>query len=255
MKVWLASLLLLGGCSGQVAASDGTPPREELVVFAAASLTEAFADIATGFELANPDTKIIFNSAGSQQLAGQIIAGAPADVFASADTRQMDNVAEQGLLAAAPVPFAQNELAIAVERGNPLDINGLEDLARPDLAVVLAADEVPAGRYTNEMLAAKGIPVAPVSREPSVRAALSRVVLGEADAGVVYRSDISANSGDVTGVAIPAEDNIIATYPAAVIAGGNHSEAGQLFVAYLVGTNGQATLLDHGFGVLPSEGS
>jgi molybdate transport system substrate-binding protein len=168
----LALGLLLAGCAGDDAGSAG--PDGELVVFAAASLTDALGALADVFE-ERTGVPVLLNLAGSQTLATQLVEGAPADVFVSADAAQMDVVASAGLLAGAPVTAATNRLAIAVEAGNPLGVTGLEDLARPELVVVLPAESVPAGRYAREVLSHAGVDVRPASLEQSVRAALARV--------------------------------------------------------------------------------
>jgi len=160
-------------------------PSGEVVVFAAASLTDALEAIAADLEAATPGLDVVFSFAGSQQLAAQIAEGAPADVFASADETQMDVVADAGLVAGEPRTFARNSLAIAVEPGNPLGIRGLADLARADVTLVLADEDVPAGRYAAAALEAAGVTVAPASLEVDVRAVLSKVALGEADAAPV----------------------------------------------------------------------
>ncbi len=250
---WIAGLLLallLAACGGGASDGAGTPdpaPRGEVVVFAAASLTEAFEQIGERFTQANPGLTVTYNFAGSQQLAGQIVEGAPADVFASANQRQMDVVGEAGLIAGESRPFASNLLAIAVEPGNPLGIGGLADLATPDLVLVLAAEEVPAGRYAQEALDAAGVEVSPASREPDVRAVLSRVALGEADAGIVYASDVAAAGGEVEGVPIPADDNVRATYPVAALADAPNPEGARAFADFVRSADAQGILADHGF--------
>lgn len=230
----LAVALLLAGCGR---ASGG----EQVVVFAAASLTEAFEQLAA----VHPGPAVRLNLAGSQQLAGQLVAGAPADVFAPADEVQLERVAP--LLAGAPVPFATTGLAIAVEAGNPHGIASLTDLTTEGLVVVLAAAEVPAGRYAEQALAAAGVVLQPASREPDVRAALSKVRLGEADAALVYATDVAAADG-VDAVALPAAHQVTVTYRAAVLAGAPNPQAAQDFVAFLTTAEAQDLLADLGFG-------
>ncbi|MPZ88594.1 MAG: molybdate ABC transporter substrate-binding protein [Nitriliruptorales bacterium] len=251
----LAGLLLtLTGC-GAGAAGGGSqqatgPPSAvsgEVTVFAAASLTGAFEDLGEAFVERNPEAEMTFNFAGSQQLAGQIVHGAPADVFASANPTQMDVVADADLLASEPEVFATNLLEIAVEPGNPLGIQGLEDLAAPEVTLVLAAPDVPAGQYAAEALDGAGVEVDPASLEIDVRAALSKVALGEADAGIVYVSDMTAHDG-VEGVAIPGEQNIRASYPIATVASSPNPGAASAFVRFTRFGPGQRILADHGFG-------
>ena len=247
----LALVLLAAGCD---AAADGEEPggardgrAGEVLVFAAASLTDAFGALGDAFTDGNPQVEVVLNLAGSQTLASQIVEGAPADVFASADTTQMDVVARAGDLAADPQVFTVNRLAIAVEPGNPLGITGLEDLADPELLLVLSAEEVPAGRYARQALDAAGVAVTPVSLERDVRAARSKVELGEADASIVYASDIVAAGSRVAGVDLPAEHNVTATYPIARLAGARNPEVADAFVAFVLSARGQAMLAEYGF--------
>jgi molybdate transport system substrate-binding protein len=188
---------------------------------------------------------VTFNFAGSQQLATQIAEGAPADVFASADRWQMDTAG--GDVTGDPLVFAHNRLAIVVEPGNPMRITALPDLARDDVTVVLAAEQVPAGRYSRDLLARVGVMVSPVSLETDVRAVLTKVALGEADAGIVYTSDIVAAGDRVDGVAVPDDHGVIATYPMAVLDGAPNPDAGRLFVDAVRSAAGQASLGRHGF--------
>lgn len=246
------SLVAVGACGTAGAdpatdATDGTVTGE-VTVFAAASLTDAFTELGTTFQRAHPGTTVTFNFAGSQQLATQITTGgAPADVFASANQTQMDEVADAGLLAGDPVVFARNRLEVVVEPGNPADVTTLADLGRDDVTVVLAADEVPAGQYAREALDAAGVAVRPVSLETDVRAVLTKVSLGEVDAGIVYTSDVAAADGRVEGVTIPDEDNLIADYPIAVMQGAPNARAARAFLAMVRSHAGRETLDAHGF--------
>lgn len=221
-------------------------PSAELTVFAAVSLTDAFEDVRTAFVAQHSGVNVVVNYAGSQTLASQIIEGAPADVFASADAAQMDRVVAEGRVSGRPEIFASNVLAIAVAPGNPLGIQGLDDLADPALLVVLPAEEVPAGRYSRSALEVAGVAVQPVSLEPSVRAALSKVELGEADASIVYASDVVAADA-VTGVPIPAAQNVAAQYPVAVLNHAPNPAIAAEFVAYVRSDAGQHVLATHGF--------
>lgn len=251
--VVLVLALLLAACGGTTDGSDApaTDPGDpratgELVVFAAASLTDAFEELGDVLESASPGLSVTFNLAGSQTLASQIVEGAPADVFASASGAQMDVVAEAGL-AVDPAPFVTNLLAIAVEPGNPLGITGLEDLARDDVVLVLAGEEVPAGQYAAEALEQAGVAVSPASLEVDVRATLGKVALGEADAAIVYASDVVAAGDTVEGVAIPDEHNVVATYPVAVLADAANPDAAAAFLALLRSDEGLAVLERFGF--------
>lgn len=221
--------------------------RNQLTVLAAASLSDAFTAIGERFEAAHDGVVVRFAFAGSQQLAAQVLDGAPADVFASADRTQMDTVVAAGAVAGAPRPFARNGLAIAVEPGNPRDLDALADLADPALTLVLAAPGVPAGRYARRLLDAAQVRVRPDSLETDVRAVLSKVALGEADAGIVYASDVVAADGDVAQVPIPADQDITATYPIAALAHTPSPDLATAFVDFVLSDPGQALLAEHGF--------
>lgn len=246
-------LLLIAGCAPapaddlRAAAADGATPSGVLVVQAAASLVDAFAEIATDVEAIHPGLDVILNTAGSQILAAQVRQGAPADVIATADPAPLRALAQEGLLAGAPRVMARNALAIAVEPGNPLDIGGLTDLGRADVVVVLAAPDVPAGALAARALAAAGVTIAPASLELDVRAVLGRVVLGEADAGLVYRTDVVAADGDVEAVDVPVALSGTAEYPIAVLDAAPNPAAADAFVAHVLGERGQAVLDAHGF--------
>lgn len=248
---------LLAACDGggraaapSPAAASGTRAgvvSGDLTVFAASSLTDAFEDLGERFEQANPDVAVAFNFGSSSTLATQITEGAPADVFASANQTQMDVVDEAGLVAGERTDFAGNSLQIAVEPGNPKGIESLEDLEQPENTVVIAAKEVPAGEYAGQALDAQGIAIEPASLETDARAVLSRVALGEADAGIVYASDVVAAGDDVEGVEIPADRNVPATYPIVTLAEAPNSHAAAAFVDYVLSGEGQQVLNEFGF--------
>ncbi len=229
---------------------DPGPGPEALLVLAAASLTEAFEAIGAEFAATDGGVPVTFSFAGSQTLAAQLVEGAPADVFAAADAARMNVVAAAGLLAAgsAPTTFATNRLAIAVEPGNPRAVAGLAALARDDLVVVLPVEEVPAGLAARQVLDAAGVAGAPASLERDVRAALTKVALGEADATIVYTSDLVAAAGRVDDVAIPDDVNVVATYPIAVLADATSRAGAERFVAFVLSPRGRAILAEHGFG-------
>jgi len=228
--------------------ASGQALSGQLTVFAASSLTDAFEDLGERFTRTNPDVEVAFNFGSSSTLATQIVqGGAPADVLASASPTPMNDVAGAELLAGQPQTFTRNTLEIAVERGNPLHIQSLADLTRPDVTTVLAAEEVPAGGYTRHALDVAGIQVTPASLEVDVRAVLSRVELGEADAGVVYVSDIVAAGDAVEGVQIPPERNVPASYPVAALAEAPNPQAAEAFVDYVLSDEAQATLTEYGF--------
>jgi molybdate transport system substrate-binding protein len=244
--VLAAAALALAACGGgnDSGGSPGSGSSNEIKVFAAASLTAAFTDLGKRFTGANGGTKVTFNFAGSQALATQIRQSAPADVFASADTTNMDKVKD---LVGMPQSFASNLLAIVVEKGNPKGVKGLTDLGRSDLKVVLAAEDVPAGRYAKQVLDKAGVRVAPVSQEDNVKAVVTKVSLGEADAGIVYVTDVTAGGGKVEGVAIPRTSNVLATYPIAVANATKAQDKAQAFVDLVLSAQGQQVLEQYGF--------
>jgi molybdate transport system substrate-binding protein len=239
----LAALAFAGGACGATSDARDVQSRE-LSVFAAASLTDAFTQLAGDFTDAHPDVKVNLNFAGSNDLVTQVQQGAPADVLATADPKNMDAAVD---LMGAPQAFAGNKLVIAVAPGNPEHITGLADLARKDLKVVLAAPEVPAGKYAEQALARAGVTVGPVSLEVSVKGVVTKVSLGEADAGIVYATDVDAAQGKLEGVAIPDDVNVIANYPIAALAASGHPEDAQAFVDLVLSAEGQKVLADYGF--------
>jgi molybdate transport system substrate-binding protein len=230
-------------------ASSGvdTPVSGDVTVFAASSLTDAFRQVGAKMTKTNPDARLTFNFGSSSTLATQITNGAPADVFASADEANMQKIVEAKLTDGAPMTFAGNRLEIAVAAGNPKLITTLADLARPDVALVLAAPTVPAGKYALEALAKAGVTAKPVSQEVDVRAVLNKVSLGEADAGIVYVTDVMSAAGRVTGVNIPEQQQVVARYPVAVVKDSKNKALAHRFVGYLVSPAGQSTLAEFGF--------
>jgi molybdate transport system substrate-binding protein len=217
-----------------------------VTVFAAASLTEAFTDIGTALGAGDPSLSVRYSFAGSGALVTQVEQGAPADVVATADTTSMARLVAAGLVET-PTTFARNQLQILVAPGNPLGIASLADLARPDLKVVLGDETVPAGKYAAQVLQAAGVTVAPVSKEADVKAAVAKVTLGEADATIVYVTDVAAAGAKGQGVAIPDGQNVVAEYPIAVVkATGNHAGA-VAFVDAVVHGSGQDALRQRGF--------
>jgi molybdate transport system substrate-binding protein len=243
--VLAATALGLAACGGGGSGGSGGQSPAEIKVFAAASLTAAFTELGRRYTAAQ-GTKVTFNFAGSQALATQIGQGAPADVFASAD---LDNMAKVKDLVGTPQSFASNRLAIVVEQGNPRGIRTLDDLAGGDVKVVLAAGEVPAGRYAKQVLDRAGVKVTPVSQEDNVKAVVAKVSLGEADAGIVYATDVAAGGARVEGVDIPREQNVVATYPIATVKAGKAQDAAQAFMDLVLSGQGQQVL--HRYGFLP----
>ncbi|MEV1047178.1 molybdate ABC transporter substrate-binding protein [Streptomyces sp. NPDC049916] len=228
----------------QATSSASGAPKADLTVLAASSLTDVFKEAGAAYEKENPGTKVTFSFAGSQELAAQVKQGSPADALVTADTKTMDGLtADTGK----PTVIAKNRLVIAVGEGNPEKVESLKDLSGSKLKVVLAAPEVPVGRYSQQVLDAQKIEVRPVSQEPNVRAVLSKVSLGEADAGLVYKTDAATAPDKVDAVEIPDAENAIASYPAATLKTSEHSEAAAAFVAWLSTPDAQKILQGAGF--------
>jgi molybdate transport system substrate-binding protein len=234
-------------------------PSRTVTVFAAASLTDAFTELGRSMERKTPGLTVRFNFAGSQQLVSQMEHGAAADVLASADQRWMQEAADHGLVTGEPVVFARNRLVVLVPASNPGRIGRLEDLARPGLKLVLAGESVPAGRYSREVLAklaaAPGFPARYaaralanlVSEEENVKGVVAKVQLGEADAGLAYRSDVTpAVAARVRVLEIPDERNVLAEYPIAVAVGAADAAGAREFVAQVLSAEGQRILARHG---------
>jgi molybdate transport system substrate-binding protein len=228
-------------------------------VFAAASLTESFRELGRVFEQGHPGVTVQFNFAGSQQLALQMEQGAPADVFASADQRWMDYARDKGLVQGDAPVFARNRLVVIVPRTNPARIGGLPDLVRRGTKVVLAAEAVPVGKYSREALTrlgkVQGFPAEydrkvlanVVSQEENVKSVVAKVQLGEADAGMVYRSDVTpAVARYVRVFEIPEGSNVLAEYPIAVVKSSHNAAAARAFVDLVRGDDGQRVLRQHG---------
>lgn len=233
--------LLFGAC--REASTAGRPA----ILFAAASLTKPFQELAAAFERSHPGQRVELHFAGTPQLVVQLQAGAPADLLASADLTNMQRVVDLGRTASPPVPFARNRLTIVTAAANPHAIRSLADLARPELRVLLCGPEVPAGRYAREALAKAGITLQSRSDEPSVKAVVSKIRLGEADAGIVYVTDATAAGPDVAAVLIPDEHNVVASYPVALLHGGHAPQVAAAFLAFLRADEGQRILQASGF--------
>lgn len=233
----------LGACGSD---SDSATNRT-VTVLAAASLTKAFTALAEQFEADNEGTRVELGFAASSELVTQIEQGAEADVFASADEANIDKVIDAGEADGAPVAFARNRLEIAVERGNPAGIRTLADLADPELVVVLCAPEVPCGKYADQILDTAGVTVRPASREDSVSSTLGKVELGEADAAIVYASDV-ATSDKVDGVVIPDSSNVVTTLPMIRLKAGTNDALAQRWIDFVLAR--RATLVSD-FGFLP----
>ncbi|MDR1266035.1 MAG: molybdate ABC transporter substrate-binding protein [Propionibacteriaceae bacterium] len=235
--------------------STGTPAEtsaeaRELLVLAAASLTESFTDLGRAFEAAHPGVSVSLSFDGSSTLVTQIQGGAPADVFASADQANMDKLVASGE-AVAPITFAANSLVVAVPAANPAGVGALSDLADPNITTVVCAPEVPCGAAAQRVFAAASLTVSPASLEQNVKAVLTKVALGEADAGLVYATDAAAAGADVAVVALPDDPAVAAaartTYPIVALQAAPQAELAQAFVDYILGPEGQAVLAGYGF--------
>jgi molybdate transport system substrate-binding protein len=247
--IGVASAVLLTGCGSGGTSAPATPAAapQTLTVLAAASLTETFNALGKQFETDHPGVSVKFNYAGSSDLAQQIVNGAPADVFASASDATMKTVTDADLTAAKPVTFAKNVLQIATPPGNPKKIATFADLAEPDIKVVVCAPQVPCGSATQKVETASGVTLKPVSEENSVTDVLNKVTSGEADAGLVYQTDVQSAGGEVSGVAFPESSEAVNVYPIAVLTGGKSADLAQAFVDLVTGTEGQQVLADAGF--------
>jgi molybdate transport system substrate-binding protein len=223
--------------------------KTTLTVLAAASLTNAFGEMKAAYAKDHPDVTLRFSFAGSQELAAQVRSGAPADVIATADEKTMTGLSKYVV---DPEPFVTNRLTIVVGKGNPKHIETLADLARGDVKVVLAGPTVPAGRYARQILARAKVNVRPKSEPTDVRQVLTPVRLGEADAGIVYVTDVKdAGGSQLQAVSIPAKQNLVAAYPVAAIKDSEHAAAAKAFAAWLRTPAATAILTEHGFGTPP----
>ena len=248
VALWLGGALLLTGCAGDPPSSSGPEAGRELMVFAAASLSGPFTDLAEEFETAHSGTTVRLNFAGSADLASQIRSGAPADVFASADGLNMDKVTNAGLADTDPAPFATNTLTIAVPPGNPAGITGFGDLGEPGRQVVMCAEQVPCGAAAAQLEAATGTEITPVSEETSVSGVLGKVAAGEADAGLVYVTDVLAAAGKVEEVPFPEADQAVNTYPIVRISPSPQEQLADDFIQFVLSAEGQDVLRKAGFG-------
>ncbi len=242
--------IFLVSCGGTPSAGAAATPDTvsgAINVFAAASLTAAFKDEGTAFQTKHPDARVTFDFAGSASLVTSINNGAPADVFASADQPNMDKVVNAGNATSSPANFATNKLQIVVPPSNPKGIKGLADLANPGTVVILCAPAVPCGNYANQALTKAGVKVTPKSQEQDVNAVVSKVSLGEADAGIVYVTDVKAAGAKVSGVDIPDAQNVTASYPIATVRGAANPKGGSAFVDFVLSLPGQAILANYGF--------
>ncbi|MGW0229938.1 molybdate ABC transporter substrate-binding protein [Actinopolymorpha singaporensis] len=260
----LAGLVGLAGCGGGTnSAGDdsGNPPGRSatstkshmpkvsgtITVFAAASLTESFTTLGKEFEAAHPGVTVRLSFGGSSALATQINQGAPADVFASAAPANMQAVTEQGHGAGSPTTFVRNQLVIAVPKGNPKHVRGLDDLTRPGTKVALCAEQVPCGAAARRALTAAHVKLTPVTLEPDVKGALTKVRIREVDAALVYRTDVRSAASDVDGVEFPESAKAVNAYPIVVLKDGRNPNGGRRFVDYVLSGRGRDVLTRAGF--------
>ena len=258
---WLFFLFIVGGLVGCNVGQPESSGPQEITVFAASSLTDAFNELAEAFQAQNEGVEVVLNYAGSSQLAAQLGEGVPADVFASANAMQMQAVIEAGRVeAGTEALFVSNRLTVIVPVDNPANIGSLEDLAQPGVQLILAVEGVPVRQYTDEIVAAMTADFQErfysnlVSEEDNVRQVSAKVALGEADAGIVYTSDVTPDiAGQVQQIAIPDDQNVSATYPIAPLADAPHPELAQDFIDFILSAEGQSILSKWGFGPPPSD--
>ncbi len=242
-----------GGSPGASPSAEGgsTTPAgagaTTVTVFAAASLTEAFDALASRFEREHPSADIVINYGGSAALARQVVEGAPADVFASAAEEPMQALVDAGL-AAGPVVFATNTMQLVVPAGNPAGVAGLDDLGRPELTVALCDESVPCGAASAELLERQSVTAAPDTLESDVRAVLTKVSLGEVDAGLVYRTDVLAAGDAVEGIEVTGAASVVNRYPIIVLTDAAAAQFANEFVEFVAGAEGRAVMAEAGFG-------
>jgi molybdate transport system substrate-binding protein len=236
-----------GSSTSTTSSSSGEKPTGSLTVYAASSVTKAFTDYKATLEAENSGLSITNNFAGSAILVTQLENGAPADLFASADEKNMNKVVAKGLVET-PTVFARNKLQIAVAPGNPKQINGLADLQKSGVTLVLCDPSVPAGNYARQAFEKAGLPAPqPASNELDVKSALQKVINGDADATIVYVTDVTAAGNKVTGVTIPDDQNVLATYPIAILKASKNQTAAQEYINGLLGGAGREALKSAGF--------
>jgi molybdate transport system substrate-binding protein len=246
----LALVLPLAACGsdGDSGGDSGGDGDTTITVYAASSLTATFGEIAREFEAAHDGVQVDLNFGGSSDLVTQIQEGAPADVFASADSANMDKLVGDDLAGADAQDFATNTLEIVVPPGNPAGITSFQDLAEKGLNLVICAPEVPCGAAAQAVADNAGVTLSPVSEEQSVTDVLAKVTSGEADAGLVYVTDVKAAGDDVEGITFPESGSVVNTYPIAPVKGTDEADLAQEFVDLVVGDTGQKVLRDAGFG-------
>jgi molybdate transport system substrate-binding protein len=244
----VAAGMMLAGCSPAASPTESAKPETTVTVFAAASMKGTFTELGTTFEKQNEGVKVTFNFAGSQALSEQIVNGAPADVFASANEAQMLVVTDAGLNAAEPKLYATNQLTIVVPPDNPAGITSWQDLTKEGLKLVVCAPEVPCGAATEKIEKATGTTLKPVSEEQQVTDVLAKVQAGEADAGLVYKTDAKSAGDTVKAIDFPESSGAINTNPIVALKNGPQADMGQKFVDLVLSPEGQKVLQEAGFG-------
>lgn len=252
LAIAAAAALALTGCT---ATPEPTPTTTtdaltgSIIVFAAASLTQTFEELAEGFEAEHPGTEITFSFAGSSDLAAQLVEGAPGDVFASANEANMTKLVDAELADGEPTVFATNVLEIAVPPGNPSGVTDFGSLADPQLRLVVCAEAVPCGAATAAVEAATGVVLTPVSEENAVTDVLGKVASGEGDAGIVYATDVLGADGAVEGIPFPESAEAVNRYPIVQVAGSPNAALADAFIAFVLGQDGRVALAAAGFGM------
>ena len=250
-KLVIAGLVLaLAGCAATpapVPTVTADPLTGTITVFAAASLTDSFAGIAAAFKKEHPNVDVVFSFGGSSALATQIVEAAPVDVFAAASPATMTTVTDASLTAGDPADFASNTLEIAVPADNPGKVTGLSDFADADLDIALCAVEVPCGAAAAKVFTATGITASVDTYEQDVKAVLTKISLGEVDAGLVYKTDVLAAGDGVTGIEFPESSEAVNEYPIAALSASTNRDAAAAFVKFVLSTKGQAILAAAGF--------
>jgi molybdate transport system substrate-binding protein len=241
----LLTCALVASCGP--AQPSSSAPESQVVVSAAASLTDAFGAIKTAFETEHPGTEVVLNFGGSSSLQEQILQGAPVDVFAAAAVANMAPLIRAGWVAGTPHIFTRNRLQIAVPAGNPAGVTGLDDFARPSLLIGLCATGVPCGDFARLALSKAGVTPSIDTDEPDVRALLTKIESGELDAGITYVTDVASAGGKVDGITIPEAFNVTAEYPIAVLESAPHPANALLFVDFVLSSQGQLILAKYGF--------
>ena len=247
VAIAVSLFLLVASCGSEDGDRVGHTQQRTLTVFAAASLKASFTEIGKKFEAKHDGVTVTFNFAGSSDLVAQMQQGAPADVFASADTRNMEIAVTANLLDGIAKDFATNTLDIATPPGNPAAVDSLDDLAAPGIKVVVCAEQVPCGAAAKRVEDASGVNISPVSEEQSVTDVLGKIISGEADAGLVYVTDVKGASDKVTGVPFPESAEAVNSYPIAALKGNVGDGLAEAFIDFVTGPEGESVLAASGF--------